>query len=253
MRRVPILSASIVVCVLGGLPVVLHAQLADLAAKSSGESSEAMISLIEQLTLAPARLALAAALGAALALRPRRRGTPVRTPAVVETQIMLAGVGALIMLIVGASLARAFGIVGAAGLIRYRSKIDDPKDAVVMLCALAVGLAAGVGLYVLASISTLFLIGLLWAIESFEPQIFKHFALTITAKGKAESLGPQVEQTLRRHHWPFEVRTLSADEVSYDVQVPMDAQTDSVSHAIVDLAPRAEVGVLWDEKKSKAK
>ena len=54
------------------------------------------------------------------------------------------------MLVVGASLARAFGIVGAANLIRYRSKIDDPKDAVVMLCALAVGLASGVGLYALA-------------------------------------------------------------------------------------------------------
>ena len=87
------------------------------------------------------RLPLAAALGAALALRPKRRGTPPRSPAVVQTQIMLAVVGALIMLVVGASLARAFGIVGVASLIRYRSKIDDPKDAVVMLCALAVGLA----------------------------------------------------------------------------------------------------------------
>lgn len=66
-----------------------------------------------------------------------------RQPAVVQTQIILAVVGALIMLVVGASLARAFGIVGAANLIRYRSKIDDPKDAVVMLCALSVGLASG--------------------------------------------------------------------------------------------------------------
>lgn len=32
------------------------------------------------------------------------------------------------MLVVGTSLARAFGIVGAAGLVRYRSKIDDPKE-----------------------------------------------------------------------------------------------------------------------------
>ena len=104
------------------------------------------------------RLPLAALLGTALALRPRRRGTPVRQPAVVQTQIILAIVGALIMLVVGASLARAFGIVGAANLIRYRSKIDDPKDAVVMLCALAVGLAAGVGLFGLATIGTLFLV-----------------------------------------------------------------------------------------------
>ena len=66
------------------------------------------------------RLPLAAILGAALALRPKRRGTPDRNTAVVETQIVLAVVGAVIMLVVGASLARAFGIVGAANLIRYR-------------------------------------------------------------------------------------------------------------------------------------
>ena len=93
-------------------------------------------------------------LGAALAFRPKRRGTPTRTPAVVQTQIILAVVGALIMLVVGSSLARAFGIVGAASLIRYRSKIDDPKDAGVMLCCLAVGLASGVGLYGLAVFAT---------------------------------------------------------------------------------------------------
>jgi hypothetical protein len=86
-----------------------------------------------------------AAIRHALALRPKRRGTPKRQPAVIQTQIILAVIGAVIMLVVGASLARAFGIVGAASLIRYRSKIDDPKDAVVMLAALAVGLASGVG------------------------------------------------------------------------------------------------------------
>ena len=67
-------------------------------------------------------------------------------PYVVQTQVMLAIVGCLVMLIVGDSLARAFAIAGAAGLVRYRSKIDDPKDASVMLACLSVGLASGVGL-----------------------------------------------------------------------------------------------------------
>ena len=106
------------------------------------------------------RLPLAAALGAALALRPKRRGTPPRTPAVVQTQIVLSLVGAIVMLVVGTSLARAFGIVGAANLVRYRSKIDDPKDAAVMLCALSVGLASGVGLYAMAIFSTAFMLSL---------------------------------------------------------------------------------------------
>ena len=88
------------------------------------------------------RLPLATALGAALALRPRRRGTPKRSSQVVQTQIILAIIGALVMIVVGTSLARAFGVVGAAGLVRYRAKIDDPKDAGVMLTTLAVGLGA---------------------------------------------------------------------------------------------------------------
>jgi len=65
---------------------------------------------------AAVRLPIAALLGTALALRPRRAGSPRRDAAVIETQIVLAIVGALIMLVVGASLARAFGIAGAANL-----------------------------------------------------------------------------------------------------------------------------------------
>ena len=85
------------------------------------------------------RLPLAAALGSALAMRPRRAGTPPRKPAVVQTQVILAVMGALVLIVVGASLARAFGVVGIAGLIRYRAKVDDPKDASVMLAGLGVG------------------------------------------------------------------------------------------------------------------
>src|SRR4030095_7690454 len=112
------------------------------------------VSLLEAMV----RLPLAAVLGAALAMRPRRAGTPPRRPAVVQTQIILAVVRALVMLVVGASLARAFGVVGIAGLIRYRAKIEDPKDAGVMLAALGVGLAAGVGLFWVSPFATLFLL-----------------------------------------------------------------------------------------------
>ena len=83
-------------------------------------------------------LATAGALGAALGLvRPVRRALVPRSPHVVQTQILLAIVGALIIIVVGENLARAFAIVGAAGLIRYRARIRDPKDAGVMLVALA--------------------------------------------------------------------------------------------------------------------
>jgi ABC-type Fe3+ transport system permease subunit len=131
---------------------------------------------LESLWHASARLPTAALLSAILAFRPRRRGTPKREAPVVQTQIVLALVGAMVMLVVGASLARAFGIVGAAGLIRYRAKISDPKDAGVMLSTLAIGLAAGVGLYLFAAFATLFVFIVLLAIESIDPQHYSLFA-----------------------------------------------------------------------------
>jgi len=198
------------------------------------------------------RLPLAAILGASLALRPRRRGTPPRTPPVLQTQIILSIVGAVIMLVVGASLARAFGIVGAANLIRYRSKIDDPKDAVVMLCTLAVGLASGVGLYALAIVSTAFIAGALWVIESFEAPR-RHFELKIKAGDDTDSLRPKIEEILRRYRLEFELRTSSDEEVCYEVQVPFEVQTDRISNTILRLDQKGHAAVDWSEKKKNGK
>ena len=159
-------------------------------------------------------LPLATIFGAALALRPRRRGTPQRSSQVVQTQIILALIGALVMIVVGNSLARAFGVVGAAGLVRYRAKIEDPKDAGVMLTTLAVGLSCGVGVYGLAAFSTVFLMGVLWAIESFEPSARKEFILEVKSK-EAIKLQPTVESLLRRRRVRYELRESTPEEFSF--------------------------------------
>jgi uncharacterized membrane protein YhiD involved in acid resistance len=199
------------------------------------------------------RLPMAALLGAALAMRPRRKGTPKRSAPVVQTQIILAVVGALIMMVVGASLARAFGVVGVASLIRYRSKIDDPKDAVVMLAALAVGLATGVGLYALSIFATVFLVVALWIIESFEPKTGKQFDLKIKIDDKTDERRSEIEAILRRYRLTYELRTTSDEEVVYDVDVPLEVQTDRVSNAILKLDPEGHAAVEWNEKKKKGK
>jgi len=196
-------------------------------------------------------LPLAGGLGALLAFRLKRRGTPTRTPAVVQTQIILAIVGTLIMLVVGSSLARAFGIVGAASLIRYRSKIDDPKDAGVMLCCLAVGLASGVGLYGLAVFAAVFLVAALALIESFEPKRVTHFELRLTGIHGVADLRPHLEQVLKRSGIDHSLRTQSDDALSYDVKVPFEVETDRVTNAILKLDTTAGTAVEWDEKKAK--
>jgi uncharacterized membrane protein YhiD involved in acid resistance len=205
---------------------------------------------LHQLRHAGSRLPVAAALASVLALRPRRRGTPRRSPPVIQTQIILAVVGAVVMLVVGASLARAFGIVGAAGLVRYRAKIEDPKDAGVMLSTLAVGLAAGVGLWMLAAFATVFVLALLWVVESFEPMAMQLRILKIKAKDAA-AIKPQIEKLLARYRLKFELRGESTEELSYELRVPLESKTDRLSDRLLKLDPDNATAVEWEEKKEK--
>jgi hypothetical protein len=201
-----------------------------------------------ELLQAAVSLPAAAILGAALAFRPRRRGTPPRNPAVIQTQIILACVGALVMLVVGASLARAFGIVGAASLVRYRSKIDDPKDAGVMLSCLAIGLAAGVGIYWIAGLSTLFILAVVWVLESQQPEGLKDFLLNLKGKD-VEQMKDGVERILGRNGIRFDVRTSSPDDLMYSVRLPVTKRTDAITTSIRGLAPDQDLSVEWSDKK----
>jgi uncharacterized membrane protein YhiD involved in acid resistance len=220
----------------GGLQDTMHDPIPDFAGQLPG--------LFE----AAVRLPLAALLGAALAFRPRRRGTPPRQAPVIQTQILLAVVGAVVMLIVGQSLARAFGIVGVASLVRYRAKVDDPKDAGVMLANLGVGLACGVGLYLVAAFTTAFLLGFLWWVESFEPKARKRFLLNVSAPNPEELRG-RLEALLERNRAQYDLRSISGDEISYDVRLPYDNGTEDLATAIMSFGEPGKIAVVWDEKK----
>jgi MgtC family len=194
------------------------------------------------------RLPIAALLSAILAFRPRRRGTPKRQGPVIQTQIVLALVGAMVMMVVGASLARAFGIVGAAGLIRYRAKVEDPKDAGVMLSTLAIGLASGVGLYVFAVFATGFVFAVLLVIESIDPDPYLLFNLTITTKD-SNGLKDLIEGVFRRRRIPYELRSTATEEICYEVKLPLKTHTDTISEALVSLKSAKAIDVKWEPKK----
>jgi hypothetical protein len=214
------------------------------------ERTPSLTEQVRDLKHALSRLPIAAGLACVLAFRPRRKGTPTRQMPVIQTQIILAVVGAVVMLVVGSSLARAFGIVGAAGLVRYRAKIDDPKDAGVMLSTLAVGLAAGVGVWLLAAFSTVFILALLWIVESFEPEATKLFTLKIKANDPA-ALKPKLDALLARYRFDYELRGSSHDDLHYEVRVPGHGKTDRLSERIQALDPANVSEVEWEDKKEK--
>jgi hypothetical protein len=74
------------------------------------------------------------------------------------------------------------------------------------------------------------------------------FDLAITVPD-APSLKDSFERVLQRRRIPFELRSTSADEVCYEVKLPLDTHTDKVSDALMSLNPPQSVNVKWAQKK----
>lgn len=215
----------------------------------------AFVSSIPAATLAIGHYLLilvsAAALGAALGVvRPVRREIVPRSAHVIQAQILLSIVGAIIIVVVAESLARAFAIVGAAGLVRYRARIDDPKDAGVMLVALAVGLTIGSGLIGFAILACVFVIAVLWLLESLEPPAKSRFELTI-ATADAPALRAEIEQALQQKKLSFELLGTSQRELRYEIIVPFEDKAPKLTKLIRGLEERHGIPVEWDIEKHK--
>ncbi len=105
------------------------------------------------------RLVIASLLGAFLGFRPWRRLLPNALPPareVAQAQTLIAVAGALMVVVIGHSTARAFGLVGLGGFIRFRSGIKDTRDAAVMFVMIGLGMACGLGAVPMAVVATLF-------------------------------------------------------------------------------------------------
>src|SRR6186713_1401954 len=106
------------------------------------------------------RMVMAALLGAFLGYRLWRRLLPNRLVPVsretAQAQTLIAIAGALMVVVIGQSTARAFGLVGLGGFIRFRSGIKDTRDAAVMFVMIGIGMACGLGAVPMAVVATLF-------------------------------------------------------------------------------------------------
>src|SRR5436190_23498251 len=84
-----------------------------------------------------------------------------------QAQVLLCVAGAMVMVIIGSSVARAFGVAGAAGIVRFRTPVEDPKDSTILFLLVGLGMACGVGLLEVAGMGTVFLCIVLVGLDRF--------------------------------------------------------------------------------------
>ena len=205
------------------------------------------------------RFSLAAFLAALLAFRPRR-GSPIfrRNPYVAQTQILMAVVAGAMMMVVGDSAARAFGIFAAASLVRFRTNIRDPKETTVLLVCLGVGLAAGIGRWDMAVILTLFVLIALSLLEYFEQfQVFRSMEMSVSTRD-VDKTNDLLKKLFIRHGFDFELLELNRQDqeepigrIVYLVNLDPIVRTAKLSDEIMSADAENVDSVEWKQKESK--
>jgi len=66
---------------------------------------------------------------------------------VIETIVLVGIIITLIMVIIGSNIARAFALVGAMSIVRFRNPLKSPKDLVFIFASIAIGMACGTFFY----------------------------------------------------------------------------------------------------------
>lgn len=139
------------------------------------------------------RLMTAAVLAALIAYRPWRLFMANTTRVACDTaqaQVIIAVAGAIMVIIIGDSVARAFGLVGLGAFIRFRSGIKDPRDAAVMFVMIGMGMAVGLGLYEIALVVTVFVGGVVAFLDVADRSPHRKIRVGIDLEPGAYLLGP---------------------------------------------------------------
>src|SRR5688500_1699328 len=109
------------------------------------------------------------------------RNAPEMAVETVQAQTLIASTGALMVVVIGDNVARAFGLVGLGSFIRFRSGISDPRDAAVMFVMIGIGMACGLGMSIMAIAGTVFISLLLLVFDGTAKNRSKRTLVTINA------------------------------------------------------------------------
>ena len=93
---------------------------------------------------------------------------PSYSQTTVHTMIIMSVVVSLIMLIIGTNIARAFSLVGALSIIRFRNAVKESRDVAFFFLAMAIGMACGTQHHAIAMLFTLLICPMIYGLARFE-------------------------------------------------------------------------------------
>jgi anti-anti-sigma factor len=163
-------------------------------------------------------------------------------PTMDQAQVLLCVAGALMMIIIGSSVARAFGIAGAASIIRFRTPIEDARDITILFILMGLGMAAGLGAFAVAGLGTLFLCAMIPLLNIFSTDRPRTMLVEIVAEGR-EIPAAHVHQVFAIHDIVFEPREVSQGDEATARYLTTLKPSDSIEDLTAELIADGKCGI----------
>jgi uncharacterized membrane protein YhiD involved in acid resistance len=169
----------------------------------------------------------------------------------VQTLVILGMIIALIMLVVGSNIARAFALVGALSVVRFRNAIKETRDVGFIFLVMAIGMATGTRFYLLAIAATVAICLVIVIMHR-----FNWFALDVQRQVVKVQVPPdedysnQIQDVLIRFTTEFElissesVRAGALTELFYSVRLKPGIEPSQVVAALREVNSGQRVTVL---------
>ncbi len=199
-------------------------------------------------------LFLALVLGVVIALT-YRASVPGRAlnPSLQASLVLLVIIGAMVMMVIGNNLARAFTLVGALAIIRFRTRLASPWDITFVFFSLAVSIACGVFAFRVAIVGVLMACLTVMALQATilrrhrEPSMILRCDLA-AYEAREDAIAPVLEQYLKSR-WLNEARSMRFGETlsyRYRVELRDPRQVSELLQALSDIEGVERV-VLYSE------
>jgi hypothetical protein len=200
------------------------------------------------------RLLVAVTIGTALALRPWRllMRRPLPKAEMMQAQVLLCAAAAVITAVIGDSMAKAFGLVGLGGFVRFRSGLKDPRDAAILFLMIGLGMACGHGSLGLAAVGSLFVAGLLLVLDLLdrkEPAPVKQRMLVSAQADDLAGAEAWLRQTLTERNVLVRSCALDFDGRRLELEVE-EKEPGQVASTLGRTAGAPLRGVRWAELSS---
>jgi hypothetical protein len=175
----------------------------------------------------------------------------------VHTLVLMSMVVAIIMLVIGSNIARAFTLVGALSIVRFRNAIKETRDVGFVFFAMGIGMACGTRFYTLAVIATLVICFLLWAMVRFD--FFGRQSTPMLLKVRLGSDLPYAnffEDIFDRYLTRYELIALETvqagtlTELVYNVELKRGADPQAMLHELSERNGNQKVALITGQQET---